>query len=912
MMKDFFVKRKNLTVTLLSLFVLLVISFPLIYYKRIKDATPFDIVVANVTTSSAEIYWKSKAKNIQSLSYREKNSTTPYKEVNNPTQRNDLSTHSNLYIQKIENLLPEKTYVFRIRYKNNKTEKEVTFKTAKVDNTLTFPTIEAGDGPKETFVLISMDEENIIVDTQDHGTWAFDSKGKEYSTSNYATYATEKSLGEKLKELLRVKNIYLLTAYADEGNWWSQAPDCKKYDDNQVTTINIFDKQTVHKLMDNTIYSTCGSSHYGSICYTDVICRSLDKRVDPGIVFAIWQQESNGSNFQGYHATKPNGEMPWHFGINDTSIPSFSDQLDRLLVNLKDGKNSYANAETMVDFALIFSGVGIDDKAKVFMSELNYLLGKAADGSESYGIGFKDALIANKFSAQIGEATEQLEAERTYLLSILDETNKGLSCKKILEKVLNDQNPPIAGLCKEEIEGIQESVTNFKKASKYLMYLRANYSENVSSIKDFDSFTINTALGGKTCTRDHNNNLTFSYLTQQQTRTQCVKALACIADSGDNFYAYNTYAYNLALNYCQLTGKNLFDLKYPGKSTKAVDNNPCKGLDSTTNTTVAPCESSGTTGGISGGSSGSSSGGSSSGTTQVVGNTGGNRPPTPSINTNPPSSQPGDPNNNPDLDEMVVNNENRYCTNKNGCICIYNYQKPDEKRIEIKNGQKCTTNQEVQEIKKVCCQVANEGLYTVDEYSCTGTNIIRNDRNGSTCDSKTISYNFRPGYNIIQMQEIHNKTDVPLTTAKTFIDISEKSVITISKFANNRWGDTIILKDGNIHGADFDIKQGEVYLVTSKNNLRLDTLGIKVIPSSNIPTAQGWSLIPTNDLQAGLTTHQIYKIDKYKNIEQVALLDNIRNSFIYTIKDEKGELIGEDTSLSNYDAVFLKLKANNP
>lgn len=900
-MKDFIIKRKKLVITILILFITSLLSLPLIHYKKIQDTTPFDIVVANVTTSSAEIYWKSKDSNIRSLSYREKNSTTPYKEVHNPIQRNDLSTHSNLYIQKIEDLLPEKTYVFRIRYNGNKTDKEITFKTTKVDNTLTFPTIEAGEGPKETFVLISMDGENIIVDTQDHGTWAFDSKGKKYSTSNYATYATEKGLGEKLKDLLRVKNIYLLTAYADDkSDWWNQAPNCETYNENyDIPTENIgFNKSDVKRLMDRPRYSHCNQSHYGEICYSDVICRSIEKGIDPGVVFAIWYQETQGSNFLGYHKGFPNGKMPWHFGINDENKPSFSDQLNQLLINLRDGQGNYKNASTMVDFALISSGPGINDKAKVFMSQLNYLLGKAPDGSDRYGIGFKDALIVNKFSTQIEEVTEKLGKANDTIKGIGNDK----TCKQYLENLLDDKDDNTTQC--DSKDDIEQAVDEYKKATKYLQYLRLQYGEQNQSIMSYDEFSKdNMGTGFEKCSGKTSKIITgkFQGLGNNKTAKECMEALACALKNYSKNpgiispYGYNTYAYNIALNYCQLTGKNLFQLKYPPTISKPKD---LKCKNPTVNTTVVDCIGGDTS------SSGSTSGGSSgsSGGNKVVGSSG-NRPPTAPVK--PPS-------NNPNREEMLVDNETKYCTNKNGCICIYNYQKPNERRIEIKNGQKCTPNQEVQETKKVCCQFPNKGLYTVDEYNCTEENTVRNDRSGSTCDSKAISYNFRPGYNIIQMQEIHNKTDVPLTTAKKFIDISEKSVITVSKFTNNRWGETVILKDGNMHGADFDIKQGEVYLVTSKDNLRLDTLGIKVIPSSNIPTAQGWSLIPTNDLQAGLTTHQIYRIDRYKNIEQVALLDNIKNSFIYTIKDEKGELIGEDISLSNYDAVFLKLKADNP
>lgn len=917
-MKDFIIKRKKLVITILILFITSLLSLPLIYYKKIQDTTPFDIVVANVTTSSAEIYWKSKDSNIQSLSYKEKNSTTPYKEVHNPIQRNDLSTHSNLYIQKIEDLLPEKTYIFRIRYNGNKTDKKITFKTTKVDSTLTFPTIEAGEGPKETFVLISMDGENIIVDTQDHGTWAFDSKGKEYSTSNYATYTTEKSLGEKLKDLLRVKNIYFFTAYAEDGgNWWEEAPNCDTYDPKDVPVKDLgFSKDDVRRLMNRARYSSCGQSHYGEICYSDVICHSVNQGINPGIVFAIWYQETQGSNFQGYHARNPNSEMPWHFGINMSGKESFRDQLDQLLTNLKDKQNSYAGAKTMVDFALISSDVGINDKVKVFISQIEYLAGTAPDGGARQ-TGFDDPFL-NAFTSYTSDVKTKLGEAKDTIEGIRDDEN----CKKYLENLLDDKDDNTIQC--DSKDDIKQAVNEYKKATKYLQYLRLQYGEENQSITSYSDFgkNGNYDTGFDKCTKliGVTNKGKFSVLSQEKTAKECMQNLACaLKIYGGNSsseetdeetekkikispYGYNTYAYNIALNYCQLTGKNLFQLKYPPTITRPQDPK-CK--NPTVNTTVVDCIGGDTS------SSGSTSGGSSgsSGGNKVVGNPG-SRPPTAPVK--PPYNNPNDPNNNPDRDEMLVDNETKYCTNKNGCICIYNYQKPNERRIEIKNGQKCTPNQEVQETKKVCCQFPNKGLYTVDEYNCTEENTVRNDRSGSTCDSKAISYNFRPGYNIIQMQEIHNKTDVPLTTAKKFIDISEKSVITVSKFTNNKWGETVILKDGNVHGADFDIKQGEVYLVTSKDNLRLDTLGIKVIPSSNIPTAQGWSLIPTNDLQAGLTTHQIYSIDRYKNIEQVALLDNIKNSFIYTIKDEKGELIGEDISLSNYDAIFLKLKADNP
>lgn len=334
--------------TVLLLSTLFFLAFGIISQK--KEDVPFDIVVANVTTSSAEIYWKTKKSLPQVLSYKEKSSTAPYKTKDHITPLSDNLTSSNVYIQKIENLHPNETYIFKIKSGNTIIEKNLTFKTLQISDELVLPTIEVGEGPKGTLVLVSTNSGKYMLDTQYHGTWAFDSKGEKYSTSNYANYTPEEILQSSLNSFMQTKSIYgVQKAYAEEEERSGpEAPaNCKvgikiakaqSIPPNQWKVEDIIGRWTY--VPNSSIEGNgCAGGNYSQLCYTDIYCRSLEAGVNPGVVFAVWANESGGSNYARFLAKQRMGAYGRNaqladFGIEyDMEVPHFnlSKQLDWFL-----------------------------------------------------------------------------------------------------------------------------------------------------------------------------------------------------------------------------------------------------------------------------------------------------------------------------------------------------------------------------------------------------------------------------------------------------------------------------------------------------------------------------------------------------------------------------------------------------
>lgn len=333
---------------ILSIVTSSLLIFSILSQKKEKNEQPFDIVVANVTTSSVEIYWKTKRIKPQTVSFKEKYSTAPYKTATPTTSLNDILTSSNLYIQKLENLNAGETYIFKIKSGNTSVEKNLTFKTLPISKELILPTIEVGEAPKGTLVLISTEHQKYILDTQYHGTWAFDSKGEKYTTSNYANYTPEEILTNSLNQYLQSKSIYgIQKAYAEDRNSPEAPANCKvgikiekalNLPPNQWKAEDVIGRWTY--VPKSPIEGNgCPGGNYSRLCYADVYCRAVEAGVNPGAVFAVWANESGGSNYARFLAKQRLGHYGKDakladFGIEyDAKVPhfNFSKQIDWFL-----------------------------------------------------------------------------------------------------------------------------------------------------------------------------------------------------------------------------------------------------------------------------------------------------------------------------------------------------------------------------------------------------------------------------------------------------------------------------------------------------------------------------------------------------------------------------------------------------
>ena len=203
-----FIKLKNkygINLILGSILVLaIIISIVIIQgvkIYRVHSEEPTSLEAINVTTNSVELYWKSSDKSVQKLSYKEKNSSGLYSNtisVSSDVYDNDSKKY--VYHATIRNLKDNTDYVYRIDSTNNKWG-DYTFSTDNVDDKVSLePKIVNGSTDKYRLVLVKVGNEKYMLDTQDHGTYAFNSNGENPEFIEYANYSNNDVLGETIKQ----------------------------------------------------------------------------------------------------------------------------------------------------------------------------------------------------------------------------------------------------------------------------------------------------------------------------------------------------------------------------------------------------------------------------------------------------------------------------------------------------------------------------------------------------------------------------------------------------------------------------------------------------------------------------------------------------------------------------------------
>ncbi len=283
--------------------------------SKILYEKPTEIVVANTSTTSTNIYWKNNEGVYSKISYREKDSNSPYSTVVGTSLYKNMKGNNYVYEAKVEGLKPNTEYIFQISStKKVWRDEDLAFKTKSVGEEIILPEIRAGLSKEGLFLLFKQEHGDTMIYTEDHGTWALDCTDDELVVSEYAQYIPSGILTERLRTGLRK---FSSPIYAADG------ANCK-------TNITRKDNQYYPKIdgvldvLDRLIGGCKG--HYGNECYNDVYCRSIEKGVNPALPITLWVHESAGSMYAKY----PDVE---DFGIHGGGIPSrnFSAQLNHLL-----------------------------------------------------------------------------------------------------------------------------------------------------------------------------------------------------------------------------------------------------------------------------------------------------------------------------------------------------------------------------------------------------------------------------------------------------------------------------------------------------------------------------------------------------------------------------------------------------
>jgi hypothetical protein len=293
----------------------MVILFRNIEETRILIEQPTDIEVVNRSTVATQIYWKTNPGQIQRLEYKKATETGLYKTAKTAIIDTEIPNEQRIYYTTLTDLEPNTEYLFRIESENKIWDEGYSFKTKPISDEVFLPEITSGKTNKKRLLLITVDGEKYIQDTQYHGTWALDTKGKNYTVQTYADYTRESELKSQLLDIISPP------VYAQSG------ANCQTN-----IQINVSTTPTKAKVTDvlNRWVQSCPLGGYPEVCYEDVYCRALKYGIDPAFAITIWSNESGGSNY----AYVPSVE---DFGIhNNSSIPvaNFDKQIEHFLKNI--------------------------------------------------------------------------------------------------------------------------------------------------------------------------------------------------------------------------------------------------------------------------------------------------------------------------------------------------------------------------------------------------------------------------------------------------------------------------------------------------------------------------------------------------------------------------------------------------
>ncbi len=312
--------------TLLSLFTLF-FFFSNIHLKNLFNEKPSDVVVANISTIEAQIYWKTGIDEINTISFKKSSDTGLFSEIEGFSSYTDSISKERINVVQLGDLEPNTEYTFRIE-SEKKMWDSYTFKTKDIAEEVFLPNIVTGKDNDQSFVLVDIEGDKYMLNTQYHGTWAFDSQNKEYDVSTYANYISETELQSRLLNLLGSP------VYAQAG------ANCKtnvKINTGSTTPS----KATVVDILNRWV-SSCKLGGYPDECYEDIYCRALKAGVNPAFAITIWSNESGGSNYA-------NNSQVEDFGIHGLSsvpVANFDKQADHFLNNIASNSSSYISGCT--------------------------------------------------------------------------------------------------------------------------------------------------------------------------------------------------------------------------------------------------------------------------------------------------------------------------------------------------------------------------------------------------------------------------------------------------------------------------------------------------------------------------------------------------------------------------------------
>ncbi|KUK66822.1 MAG: hypothetical protein XD87_0474 [candidate division WS6 bacterium 36_33] len=154
-----------------------------------QSIKPKEVIVANITSTQGEIYWKTQEDEDYTVIYTSNSSDTVETPLDAILITKDSTTGEYIYSANIEDLNPDTEYSFNIKTKRFSWNQTSSFKTKDDKEALQLPELLKGDTEPGQLVLLKTDTGNYIKDTQEHGTWLIERPTEDYSLLTYATYS---------------------------------------------------------------------------------------------------------------------------------------------------------------------------------------------------------------------------------------------------------------------------------------------------------------------------------------------------------------------------------------------------------------------------------------------------------------------------------------------------------------------------------------------------------------------------------------------------------------------------------------------------------------------------------------------------------------------------------------------------
>ncbi|MBP5204184.1 hypothetical protein J6Z48_00895, partial [bacterium] len=290
---------------------------------------------------------------------------------------------------------------------------------------------------------------------------------------------------------------------------------------------------------------------------------------------------------------------------------------------------------------------------------------------------------------------------------------------------------------------------------------------------------------------------------------------------------------------------------------------------------------------------------------------------------------------------LAVTTTDRECTSDNGCVCVYSstginacaekgdickadgtistqYCSKDELIINITTeDQTCTSSNGC-----ACLYTSGKTYQCVKEGDICHKNAAITT-NGTENQLGEIGVQFTKGYNFFEALDIANKDEVPINTAKDLIRYTNHKIVVVATFTSNQWMNIVTYdekectsSDDRICGVDFDLVPGNIYFVVAKSPFKLSVNTQGLVSSTQdyktvTKNVTGWTLVPSGlFIREESGTMDIINNPNY-NITQIAMWDDLASKYEYTIKDILGETYGSDIDLTRQPGIFIKIASES-